>query len=328
MSSVFFGIATRQYLPDRTIGRAEFAGAGFRAPQDIAIGQDGTMYVPSRSWEYRPDGLRVTMFTIDEEFVGEFSSFGDGDGQMQWPVSIAVDSQQNVYVTDDALTRVSVFDKDGTFLSKWGEPGSGDGQLNKPAGIRFDNEDNAYVVDSGNNRIQKFTRDGKFLAKWGHSGSGEGEFSLPWGLTIDHKGDVYVADWRNDRIQKFTAGGQFLAEFGSSGSEVGQFNRPSGVAVDKDGDIYVADWGNDRVQVLTADGRYVTSLIGDAVLSKWAEEKLAANPDMVRQRNLVQDKTMERRFWHPVAVAITNDTRILCLDSNRHRIQVYRKEDH
>ena len=48
---------------------------------------------------------------------------------------------------------------------------------------------------------------------------------------------------------------------------------------------------------------------------------------MVRQRNLVQDKTQERCFWHPVAVAITDDTKILCLESNRHRIQVYRKEN-
>ena len=37
-------------------------------------------------------------------------------GEMIWPAGIALDSQENVYVTDEWLNRVSVFDKDGNFL--------------------------------------------------------------------------------------------------------------------------------------------------------------------------------------------------------------------
>ena len=132
MSSVFFGIATKTFHYDRTLGRAEFSGAGFRQPMDLALGPEGIIYVVNRSWEYRPDGVRVTMLTINEEYIGEFSRFGDGDGQLHWPISIALDSDQNVYVSDDWLNRISVFDKDGVYLSKWGTSGSGDGELNKP----------------------------------------------------------------------------------------------------------------------------------------------------------------------------------------------------
>ena len=327
MSSVFFGIATRSFQYDRTVGRGEFNGTGFRTSVDLALGPvpENRIYVVNRGWEYRPDGLRVTMLTMDEDYLGEFSQFGKKDGDLYWPTSIALDSNQNVYISDEWLNRISIFDKDGEFLSKWGVAGSGDGQLNRPSGIKFDKEDNMYLVDSASNRVQKFTKDGKFLAKWGEAGSGEGQFNLPWGLTIDHNGDVYVADWRNDRIQKFTADGQFLAEFGSPGSGAGQFNRPTGVAVDRDGDIYVADWMNDRVQAFTEDGRHITTFMGEAGLSKWAIEKLNANPDHIRMRNLIRDFTPESRLWRPKAVVIDNEGRVIILDANRQRLQVYRK---
>ena len=325
MATRFFGITTRSFQYDKTIGRFEFAGSGFRIPTDLALGKDGTIYVPNRSWQYRPDGVRVTMLTSDEEFIGQFSKFGEADGELFWPTGIALDSAQNIYITDEWLNRVSIFDKDGTFLDKWGVSGSGDGQISKPAGIKFDAEDTLYLVDSANNRVQKFTKDGKFLGKWGEAGTGEGQFNLPWGLHIDGKGDIYVADWRNDRIQKFTADGEFLAAFGTSGSEVGEFNRPTGVAVDKEGDIYVADWANDRVQVLTSDGRHITTFTGDATMSKWGQAKLSANPDMIRQRNLVRDFEPEKSLWRPKAVTITDDGKVIILDSNRDRLQVYQK---
>ncbi len=327
MATVFFGIANRNFVYDRTLGRQEFSGAGFRAPSDLALGLNGTIYVVNRSWEYRPDGVRVTVLNIEEEFLGEFSRSGEGDGEIYWPSAIAVDGNQNVYVADDWLNRISMFDKDGEFLGKWGTGGSRDGEISKPCGLTFDSDDNLLVSDAGNNRIQKFSKDGKFLAKWGQAGSGQGQLNVPWGLTIDGQGDVFVADWRNDRIQKFTPDGKFLAEYGSSGSGPGQFNRPSDVAVDKDGDIYVCDWGNDRVQVITPEGKHVTTFLGDAELSKWGKEKLAANPDMIRQRNLMRDRSAEREFWRPKAVEVDEAGRILILDGYRGRIQVYRKED-
>ena len=304
MSTVFYGVADRAFEYERTIGRGSFRGAGFRAHVDLALAPGGIIYVLNRSWEWRPDAVCVTMMTFDEELLGDFAQFGEGDGDLYWPTSLAFDSNLNVYVADDWLNRISIFDKDGVFLDKWGVAGSGDGELNKPARIRFDKDDNMYLVDSGNNRVQKFTKDGKFLTKWGEGGSGEGQFNLPWGLNIDDKGDVYVADWKNHRIQKFTPDGQYLAEFGWAGSEPGEFDHPTDVAVDKYGDMYVTDNGNSRVQVLTPDGRHITTFTGDATLSKWGQELLNANPDMIRQRRLLRDFSEEKKFWGLRSVAI------------------------
>ena len=314
--NVFFGITTRTFHYDRTIARFEpVGGAGLTQPMDLALSADGRLYIVNRGREWLREGLRVTIMTLEEDYLGQFSSFGEGDGQAIWPCSIALDSNQNVYLADEWLNRISIFDKDGLYLDKWGGAGSGDGEINRPACVRFDKEDNMYLVDSYNNRIQVLTKEGKFLAKWGEPGSCEGQFNLPWGLTFDSRGDVYVADWRNDRVQKFTSDGQYLAEFGTSGSRSGEFNRPSGVAVDKYGDIYVADWWNDRVQVLTPDGRYITAFTGDSGLSKWGVEKLEVNQDMKLSRLLVRDLEHERCLWSPNALIIDEEGRILILDS-------------
>ena len=196
--NVFFGITTRRFHYDRTIARFEPAGgAGLTQPVDLALAADGRIFIVNRGREWRREGLRVTIMTLEEHYHNQFVSFGEGDGEAIWPSSIALDSNQNVYLADEWLNRVSIFDKDGMYLDKWGLAGTGDGEINRPACIRFDKEDNLYITDGYNNRLQVFTKDGKFLAKWGEPGNGEGQFNIPWGLCFDSRGDVYVADWRN-----------------------------------------------------------------------------------------------------------------------------------
>ena len=165
-----------------------------------------------------------------------------------------------------------------------------------------------------------------------------GQLNMPWGLTVDAGGKVYVADWRNDRIQVFTASGEHLASYGESGDGDGQFSRPSDVAVDGDGNIYVADWGNERVQVLGPDGEFLLNLLGQATVSKWAEDFFASNPDEVVERdksNLLPElpshldtayhvsSQTEPYFWGPIAVTLDGEGRLYVTESNRHRFQVY-----
>ena len=337
MATHFFGLNDRTYRYSHTIGREAFnGGIGFYQLTDLAIGKDGldpaqpegVIYVVNRGLPEREaahPGIRVVMCTVDEEYLGDFGGYGEGDGQFISPTSIALDSQQNVYLSDVWLNRISIYDKKGKFLAKWGVAGSGNGELDRPSGLAFDKEDNLYLVDSGNHRVQIFTKEGEFLDKFGSQGEGEGHFDMPWGVTLDSKGDVYIADWGNDRVQKFRPDGQFLGAFGSSGDLVGQFNRPSGVAVDRDGDIYVADWMNHRVQAFTPEFRYVTDFKGDATMSKWAERTLRTNPDFMREWGLVRDMSPAQRFWYPVAVDVDDQGRVIVADGCRFRLQVYQK---
>jgi DNA-binding beta-propeller fold protein YncE len=313
---------------------------GFSRAVSLALGEGDTVYVMNRGAEQIKDvawnrsyvGARVGKFTIgpvpgDEEFVADIGRPGDGPGQFIWPAGIALDSQENIYVTDEWLNHVSIFSREGTFLRDWGIAGSDDGEFNGPSNLAIDPQDVLYIVDGRNHRVQKFTKDGQFLSAWGGLGSAPGQFNAPWGITLDQQGDVYVADHKNHRVQKFTPEGQFLMAFGSYGSGKGQLNRPSDVAVDPEGDIYVCDWANHRVQIFDSEGQVITSLRGDAQeLSKWARMSLETNPGAMRRRREARNFEQEWRFAFPTAVVFdAHYGRLIVCDTQRNRLQIYNK---
>ena len=317
------------------------SGRGFINPYDCAFASDGRILVLSHCDTARASLVRVGMLNWDEDYLGEFSpGYGRSAGQWMLPVAIALDRQQNLYVTDEHQHRITVFDLAGNFLRQWGEPGTEPGQMRAPSGIAINDDDVVHVVEQGNNRVQRFTTDGESLGTWGQAGSAPGEFNMPWGIGLDTAANVYVADWRNDRIQKFTPSGQHLATIGTSGSAPGQLSRPSGVCVDSDGYIYVSDWGNERVQLFNANGEFIQTLRGQATLSKWAQDFMSVNPDESNTRQmanlvpnlpphydtpyLVSSQT-EPYFWGPVSVRLDAAERLFVVESNRHRIQIYQR---
>ena len=295
-----------QTVAGRTFDYSYCIGGRMNTPADIAIGSGNTIYVLCRGSERTPNvpanratgNVRVYVFTAgttagDEELVAEIGKSGDGEGEFTWPVAIALDSQENLYITDEWLNRLTIFGKDGNFQRSWGSSGDGDGEFNGPAGIAMDQQEDLYIVDSRNHRIQKLTKDGKYLAKWGKLGSGDGELDSPWGIALDRHGFVYVADHGNHRVQKFTAEGEFVAKFGSYGTDAGQLNYPSDVDVDPDGDVYVCDWGNDRVQIFGPEGRFLATLVGDAQqLGKWHHGSTRFARDQTTGRNAHVRKTL------------------------------------
>ncbi len=131
--------AGRVYDFSHSVGRGAQSGMGFNQPVAVALGEDDVVYVVNRGsesisdvpWNRTGVGARVTKVTIgpepsDEEFIGEFSKYGGGDGEFIWGSGIAVDSEQNVFVTDEWLNQVSIFDREGKFLHKWSTLEQGD----------------------------------------------------------------------------------------------------------------------------------------------------------------------------------------------------------
>ncbi len=332
-------VAGRAYDFSHAMGRGG-VGAGFNSGNALAFSSDNLVYVLSRGGEFVTNvpwyrtarGARVTKFDVglkagDEEFIQEFGENGNGPGQLIWPAGLTLDSRDNIYVSDEWLNRISVYDANGNLLREWGVSGSGAGEFDGPSGLVMDPEDNLYVVDSRNHRVQKFTADGKFLAKFGGPGDGDGQFNSPWGITRDREGCLYVVDHKNHRVQKLTSEGEFVAQFGSYGAGRGELNHPSDVAVDPEGDVYVCDWGNDRVQAYDASGKFFTSFVGDAQqLTKWSDMIVRTNPEAVKRRREVKNFQAEWRLQMPRAVAFdAPNNRLLILDTQRSRIQIYNK---
>ncbi len=338
------------FVYSHTVGSLSNEGRGFQNPVDVALDSKGVMFVLNRAGpelDLRLAYKRVSRCTVSQEYLGEFGTGGTGDGDFWWPSSLAFDSQDRLYVADEALNRITVFDNQGGLLTTWGEAGSADGQVNKPSSLLFDDADHLLLADSGNHRVQKLTGEGRFIESWGRRGSGPGEFDTPWGLAQDRQGNVYVSDWGNDRVQKFDPDGKFLEQFPKDREAQphgDRIRRPAGLAVDDEGTIFVADWGNERVQVLDSSGELLATLRGESKTPPWFDNYVVANPEEGALRleadldpvlesregaaprsDHEESANLEKLLWGPTAVKLDGKGNILIVDSCRHRIQVYRK---
>lgn len=187
MAAHFFRTNERVFNFSHSLGRREYKGLGFRSPIDLTLGKDGLdpaqpkglMYVISRVDEHSArtlGGVRVVMLTMEEEYVDDFGHFGDGEGGFRWPTALDLDSEGNVYVSDEWLQRLSIFDREGKFLAQWDLSPSNGGEPVRPCGITFDRNDNLYVADRSGHRVQVYTKEGKFLHQFGSQGTGPGQF--------------------------------------------------------------------------------------------------------------------------------------------------------
>ena len=82
---------------------------------------------------------------------------GKGEGELDYPVSVAVDSHNLVYVGEYGNNRVSIISTDGEFIKSFGSKGNGCGQFKAPYGIVLDRNGTVHVCDTDNNRIQIFS---------------------------------------------------------------------------------------------------------------------------------------------------------------------------
>ena len=339
-------VAGRTYDYSHNVGRGAQSGMGFNAPVSITRGADGVVYVVNRgqenisnvSWNRTGLGQRISKVNLggvsgEEEYLGEFSRYGDGDGQLIWPAGIAADKDNLLYVTDEWLNRVSVFDKDGGYVRQWSTIQPGDDEPNGASGIAISGDQTVFVTDSRSHKIRRFKTDGTFLGAWGTKGSGEDQLDSPWGITVGPDGNVYVADSNNHRVQKFTAAGKLEAQFGGPGAKRGNLNYPSDVAVDPDGDVYVCDWsknqwGLGRIHIFDATGKFLTSLTGDArQLASWAQQTVDANADYQKRRREVRTTEPEWTFAQPTGVEFdAENQRLVVVDTQRSRLQIYSKK--
>lgn len=222
-------------------------------PMGVAVDSNGNVYVTE--WTNHVIKKYSGTGTLLTQWGGLGVSYtGGSPGLFQDPDAIAIDSSDNVYVTDWGNGRVQKFTSGGAYSTQWGLPGSGNAQFNGPAGIAVDGAGNVFVADSGNQRIQKFSSTGAYINQWGSYGSGNGQFNFPTpigiiGMTVDSGGNVYVADAGNSRVQVFSSAGAFIAKFGTNGFGNGNFYYgPYGIAIDGSGSIYAADQLNYRIE--------------------------------------------------------------------------------
>lgn len=212
----------------------------------------------------------------DLPFLFKFNVTGSS-----YPIGIATDSADFVYVVYDAFAAVQKYSSTGTLIDTWN---TGFGRQDD---IVIDKDDNVYVSERPAHRVVKFDTDGDVIGWLGKctggancdtenersngfsctdetctglgAGSGDGQFEHTRGMAVDADGNLYVADQFNHRIQVFDSDGNFLFKFGEEGTGDGQLTYVEGIRLDSSGNIYVSDMNDvgTRIQKFTGDGEFI-----------------------------------------------------------------------
>ncbi|MBR5866754.1 MAG: hypothetical protein IKZ04_02475, partial [Spirochaetaceae bacterium] len=128
---------------------------GFDRPMDIIRCPNGNLLVSEYS------GDRISLLNSRGRYIKSFGSKGVGSGQLVGPQYLALDSSENIYVTDFGNARVVVFDKDGNGLFSFGKKTADFTGFKAPTGIAVYN-DIVYVADAGTGSIYSFDRAGNY----------------------------------------------------------------------------------------------------------------------------------------------------------------------
>ncbi|MGA2856505.1 MAG: 6-bladed beta-propeller [Candidatus Sulfotelmatobacter sp.] len=124
-------------------------------------------------------------------------------GQFSVPTNVALDADNNLYVTDTYNNRVEVFDADGNFLRAWGKEGDRPGTFSRPKGIAIDSDGHVWVADAVQDRLQAFTAEGQYLMWMGGHGLFPGQFRAMAGLYIDKNNRIFTSEQFPGRVQMF-----------------------------------------------------------------------------------------------------------------------------
>lgn len=206
------------------------------------------------------------------------------DVKLENPSGVAVDGEDNLYVTDFSQCIVGKI-SNGRFTTVAGKRDcgfSGDGGpatsagLN-PVAIAVDARGHLYITDFVNCRLRKVAGGAITTIAGNGTCGGEGDggpamaanFAHSVGVAVSSDGTVYIADKDNCRLRQVksdaittVAGTIACGDAGDGGPAVdANLDHPAGVMAAGDGTLYIADAGNCRVRVVR-DG-IITTIAGN-----------------------------------------------------------------
>ncbi len=242
-----------------------------------------------------PGAAGVHIFDFAQHKYKFISRHRDTDG-LEAPQCVAVDADDNIYVTDSYSGKIFLFDANGRFQRVIGSI-KGEGYFKRATGIAVDPQTRRiYVTDTLRNQIWVLDQEGHILQKIGWNGTGEGEFNYPTELRLIGQ-SLYVVDAMNFRVQVLDLSGRFQYSVGQIGDGVGQLFRPKGIGVDSEGHLYIVEGLSGLVQVFDRQGQLLYYF--GAKDSGFGEFKL------------------------PAGLFIDRDDRLYVVDSFNRRIQVF-----
>ncbi len=170
---------------------------------------------------------------------------GDVHHLLRWPAYIAVDADNNIYVTDFGLLAVLVFQPNGRYLRTIGSE-----VLNVPTGIWVDKSSQTlYVADWWSSKILWFDLEGELLGEIGTYGRGPGQLNEPSDIAIDHD-TLVVLNSANSRFELFDLQGNSRGTW-----PFGVDRTPIAFAFDGEGNLFYVDLESGALEAMDPRGK-------------------------------------------------------------------------
>lgn len=132
-----------------TIGHTGGGDGEFNRPTDLRLESGKLLVVDAMNF-------RVQAFDLDGKFEYSIGKMDKGGSVMFRPISIGVDSENDLYIVDALNGVVQVVNREGQLLYYFGARGAHAGEFQLPTGLFIGKDDRVYVVDSFNHRVQIF----------------------------------------------------------------------------------------------------------------------------------------------------------------------------
>jgi DNA-binding beta-propeller fold protein YncE len=217
-------------------------------PYSIAVDSRGRVMVTD------PGAMGVHIFDFPGHKYKFITRRDKEENTLRSPQCVAVDADDNFYVTDSETGRIFVYEPGGKFKRYIGSLKGGEGLFKRPTGIAVDSKaQRIYVTDTLRNKVFVLDMTGQVLQTIGKKGTQPGEFNYPTEVII-HGQQLAVVDAMNFRVQIFDRNGIFKYAVGNIGDDIGTFFRPKGIGFDSEDHLYVVDAAWNRVQIFNQDG--------------------------------------------------------------------------
>ncbi|RJP72413.1 MAG: 6-bladed beta-propeller [Candidatus Abyssobacteria bacterium SURF_17] len=223
-------------------------------PLDVVINSQGDIYVLQSG----PEGKGVIdVFDFRGKYLNRLELKDLPEGEDCRPNDIAIDSQDNVYVSDQRNGCIVSFDRDGHYRFSVLPPISEKEREEVVFGsLMIDDGGNVYLPVGTLGIVFVFDGAGQFVRNFGIKGGGPGKLAFPIDVAVDKHGHCLVLDHARHCISVYDKDGRYMTEFGGMGTGPGWFFYPSGLEIDKYGRIYVSQTFGNRVQVLKLKEAY------------------------------------------------------------------------
>lgn len=256
----------------------------FQRPLGLAIDSKDNLYIADAGNDVvrqvnAATGIITTYAdTLPTDPIG--TTLGDGGPATQawinYPVCLAMDTQDNLYICDQGNQRVRKVDGTGTIstiagggknYSISGDGGPATSACVYPSALAFDGQGNIFEADGEFATIRKIDTTGninRFAGDGVCGDGGDGKTALlaqvcTSNLAVDKAGNVYFSS--GYRIREIAAdgstvtnfaGNDFAGFYGDGGSAtLGAFSGPYGITLDANGNLYIADTYNNAIRKVT-----------------------------------------------------------------------------